>query len=123
MQRPSRNVLANLCTVYPYVTAQDADAGNDSPNNYPATSAVALPCSHQCETEERIDEMGRVTLVNAWTVIFATADVTGLGMKVNDRIDLLTPDGMSVARSVYVSAGLDMASRQIATEVSCREVR
>ncbi len=120
--RPSTNVLKNRCSVYPYAPVQDADAGNDPAACYGSASAVMLPCSAQCKTAERADEFGRVSTAKTWLLTFAWDDVAGLGLEVNDRIDVLESDGVSVAESVYVDGILDRAGRGSAAKVSCRDV-
>jgi hypothetical protein len=123
MTRPSPNVLANLCRVYPFVPAQDADGGLDPARSFPAGSDP-LPCSYQCDTAERVDAAGRVSTVNRWSVLFATEDLLALPapVKVNDRLDLFAADGVTVFQSVYADGGFDYAGRGAASEVPCRDV-
>jgi hypothetical protein len=121
MRSPSARVLVNTCTVYPYVPAQDADAGNDPAACYPA-SAGTFACSYQCQAVTRVDEAGRVSSGFTWAVLFSTADVVALGFKINDRVDLLNADS-TLLKTVYADGGFDLAGRGSTTEVMCRETR
>jgi hypothetical protein len=121
MRRPSPRVLANRCTVTPVVAAQDADGGLDVAGSYPAGGAYTLACSYQCEASTAVDADGRSSTVDAWSVLFATADLAGTPVKRNDRVTLLNPDG-STLRVLYADGGLDYAGRGSTTEIPCREV-
>lgn len=124
MRAPSDRVLANLCNVYPLVPAQDKDLSLDGPNAFPAASATGLPCSYQCQSAERVDEAGRVSVVHVWSVLFATSALAAVSppLKENDRLDLLAADGVTVLERVYVNGSFDFAGRSSATEVPCRSV-
>ncbi len=122
MRAPSARVLTNRVNIVPYVPAQDDEGGVDLVNSYPATVASGVACSTQCKTAERIDETGRVSTVNQWAILFATADLAGLGLKVNDRLDVLADDGVTVVNQVYVGGSLDMAGRGSTSRVRCTEI-
>ena len=115
MRSPSGRCLNQRADYYPAIVGQDPDGAPQF--TFSATPSLAsVPCSAQPqETNEMVDELGRVTRERRWEVLMGSSIAPGA----RDRLNVT--DRAGVEHLLFVTVDADEAGRGAMYTVQCVE--
>lgn len=114
----------NQANFWRFLPAQDADATPINDESYTTSIASAAWIIAQNLGGVRDDNRaGRVCTVREWLIAIPSEyGPDTWGLKINDRVDLLASDGMTVTAQLYIDDIIDAGGRGEAFEVPAVQI-